>query len=44
MEVGEEEHGYDPSKRYCKKCNKCQHGMYHRFGDMRVEWIDEGKL
>ncbi len=40
VEKGEEEHGMDPSKRYCKKCNKCQHGYYHRYGDIRVTWED----
>lgn len=44
VEKGEEEHGLDPSKRYCTKCNKCQHGFYHRFGDIRVEWVDSNKL
>ena len=38
IEPGEEEHGKDPSKRYCTQCGKCQHGWYHRFGDTRATW------
>jgi hypothetical protein len=40
-DVGEEEHGINPAKRYCKICGKCQHAYYHRFGDVRVTWKDE---
>ena len=40
-DIGEEEHGINLAKRYCKTCGKCQHGYYHRFGDTRVTWEDE---
>lgn len=39
-EAGEEEHGKNPAKRYCKICNRNQHSFYHKFGDIRIEWRD----
>ncbi len=37
---GEEEHGKNPGKRYCKVCGREQWGFYHRFGNTRVTWMD----
>jgi len=39
--IGEEEHGLDPSRRFCTKCGKCQRGWYHRYGDVRITWENE---
>ena len=35
---GEEEHGLDGSKRYCKRCGKVQYSQHHPYGDIRVSW------
>ena len=40
-DIGEEEHGINPSIRCCKLCGKRRRGFYHRFGDIRVTWEDE---
>jgi hypothetical protein len=39
--IGEEEHGLDPSRRFCIKCGKCQRGWYHKYGDVRITWEDD---
>jgi hypothetical protein len=43
-EPGEEEHGVNPFKRYCKHCDRVQIAMRHRFGnefgEPRTEWED----
>ena len=41
IEPGEEEHGLNTTRRYCKICDREQHLYYHRFGDIRYKWIDE---
>lgn len=41
---GEEEHGVNPFKRYCKGCGKEQHSFYHEYGDIRHEWRDVEKI
>lgn len=43
-DAGEEEHGINPGKRYCKICNKIQYSYYHRFGDTRIEWTSDTKF
>jgi hypothetical protein len=40
-DIGEEEHGLNYAKRYCKICGKCQRRYFHRFGDIRMTWEDE---
>jgi len=35
---GEEDHGLDHSKRYCKKCKLCEVARYHKHGDVRLTW------
>ena len=37
---GEEEHGKNPAKRYCKTCGREQWAFYHRFGNTRITWED----
>jgi hypothetical protein len=42
--IGEEEHGLDPSKRFCIKCGKCQRAWYHKYGDIRISWKNCNEL
>ena len=37
---GEEEHGKNPARRYCKICGREQWAFYHRFGDTCISWSD----
>lgn len=43
-EPGEEEHGKNPAKRYCKVCGREQWAFYHRFGNTCMTWEDAPKL
>lgn len=37
---GEEEHGKNFAKRYCKICGKVQYAFYYPYGDVRIKWED----
>lgn len=37
---GEEEHGINTSRRFCKTCNREQHSFYHPYGNIRITWED----
>jgi len=40
---GEEEHGPNTTRRFCKICNRRQNLFYYRFGNVRYSWKDEVK-
>lgn len=37
---GEEEHGKNFTRRYCKHCGREQKAFYHKFGNVRITWED----